>query len=180
MKKLLSLLIIILLISACTSPAKVSAPGVVTSCDEIRLLEDADKSTVMPCLDGLGEIDFHQLKGPLLINVWGSWCEGCKQEMPYFVELYQSPLFASGQIQMLGINVEEKSKQDAIDYIQKSGMSWPNLEDASGISKSIFGPGVPVTRFIDENGKTVETKIGAYTNKKQLFNQVEKAFRVKL
>ena len=34
--------------------------------------------------------------------------------------------------------------------------------------------------IIDENGKTVETKIGAYTNKKQLYNQVEKAFGVKL
>jgi hypothetical protein len=100
--------------------------------------------------------------------------------MPYLVELYQNPLFKNGQIQMLGINVEEKSKGDAIAYIQKSGMSWPNLEDLSGISKSIFGPGVPVTWFIDENGKTVETKIGAYTNKKQLFNQVEKAFGVKL
>ena len=180
MKKLLSLLITTLLISGCTSPTKVSAPGIVTSCDQIRLLESADKSVLMGCLDGSGEINFHQLKGPLLINVWGSWCEGCKQEMPYFVELYQNPLFKNGQIQMLGINVEEKSKEDAIDYIQKSGMSWPNLEDTSGISKSIFGPGVPVTWFIDENGKTVETKIGAYTHKKQLFNQVEKAFGVKL
>jgi thiol-disulfide isomerase/thioredoxin len=180
MKKLLSLLITTLLISSCMSPTKVSAPGVVTSCDQIRLLESADKSALMGCLDGSGEIDFHQLKGPLVINVWGSWCEGCKQEMPYFVELYQSPLFKSGQIQMLGINVEEKSKDDAIKYIQKSGMSWPNLEDTSGISKSIFGPGVPVTLFIDENGKTMDTKIGAYTNKKQLFNQVEKAFGVKL
>ena len=180
MKKLLSILITTLLISACTSPAKVGAPGDVTSCDQIRLLESADKSALMGCLDGSAEINFHQLKGPLLINVWGSWCEGCKQEMPYFVELYQSPLFKSGQIQMLGINVEEKSKEDAIDYIQISGMSWPNLEDTSGISKSIFGPGVPITWFIDENGKTVETKIGAYTAKKQLFNQVEKAFRVKL
>ena len=180
MKKLLSILITTLLISACTSPAKVSAPGVVASCDQIKLLESADKSVLMGCLDGSGEINFHQLKGPLLINVWGSWCEGCKQEMPYFVELYQSPLFASRQIQMLGVNVEEKSKEDAIDYIQKSGMSWPNLEDTSGISKSIFGPGVPVTWFIDENGKNIDTKIGAYTNKKQLFNQVEKAFGIKL
>ena len=180
MKKLLSLLITTLLISGCTSSTKVSAPGVVTSCDQIRLLENANKSALMGCLDGSGEIDFHQLKGPLLINVWGSWCEGCKQEMPYFVELYQNPLFKNGQIQMLGVNVEEKSKEDAIDYIQKSGMSWPNLEDTSEISKSIFGPGVPVTWFIDDNGKTVETKIGAYTNKKQLFNHVEKAFGVKL
>jgi thiol-disulfide isomerase/thioredoxin len=180
MKKLLSLLITTLLISGCTSPTKVSSPGVVTSCDQIRLLNSADKSTLISCLDGSGEINFHQLKGPQVINVWGSWCEGCKQEMPYFVELYQNPLFKNGQIQMLGINVEEKSKEDAIDYIQKSGMSWSNLEDTSGISKSIFGPGVPVTWFIDENGKNIETKIGAYTNKKQLFNQVEKAFGIKL
>ena len=180
MKKLLSLLITTLLISACTSTTKVSAPGIVASCDQIRLLKSADKSSLMGCLDGSSEINFHQIKGPLLINVWGSWCEGCKQEMPYFVELYQNPLFKNGQIQMLGINVEEKSKDDAIEYIQKSGMSWPNLEDISGISKSIFGPGVPVTWFIDENGKNIETKIGAYTNKKQLFNQVEKAFGVKL
>ena len=180
MKKLLSLLVTTLLISACTSPAKVSAPGVVISCGQTRLLESADESILMPCLDGSSEINFHQIKGPLLINVWGSWCEGCKQEMPYFVELYQSPLFINGQIQMLGINVEEKSKVDAISYIQKSGMNWPNLEDTSGISKSIFGPGVPVTWFIDENGKKIETKIGAYTNKQQLFNQVEKAFGVKL
>ena len=180
MKKLLSLFITTLLISGCTSSTKVSSPGVVTSCDQIRLLESAEKSALMGCLDGSSEINFHQIKGPLLINVWGSWCEGCKQEMPYFVELNQSPLFASGKIQMIGVNVEEKSKEDAIEYIQKSGMSWPNLEDSSGISKSIFGPGVPVTWFIDENGKTVETKIGAYTNKKQLFNQVENAFGVKL
>ena len=180
MKKLLSLLITTLLISSCTSPTKLSAPGVVTSCDQIKLLESADKSVLLPCLDGSAEINFHQLRGPLLINVWGSWCEGCKQEMPYFVELYQNPLFKNGQIQMLGVNVEEKSKDDAIEYIQKSGMSWPNLEDTSGISKAIFGPGVPVTWFIDESGKTIDIKIGAYTNKKQLFNQVEKAFTVKL
>ena len=180
MKKLLSLLITTLLISSCTSSTKLSAPGVVTSCGQIRLLESAEKSSTMACLDGSGEINFHQLKGPLLINVWGSWCQGCKQEMPYFVELYQSPLFKSGQIQMLGVNVEEKSKVDAINYIQKSGMSWPNLEDTSGISKSIFGPGVPVTWFFDENGKTIDTKIGAYTNKKQLFNQVEQVFGIKL
>ena len=180
MTKLLSLLITILLISGCTSPTKVSAPGVVISCGQIRLLESEDKSALMGCLDGSGEINLHQLKGPLLINVWGSWCEGCKQEMPYFVELYQNPLFKSGQIQMLGINVEEKSKENATNYIQKSGMSWPNLEDTSGISKTLFGPGVPVTRFIDENGKTIDIKVGAYTNKKQLFNQVEKAFGIKL
>ena len=180
MKRLSILLIATSLITGCTSTTKVNTPGFVAPCDQIKLAESAEKSGVLPCLDGVREINFYQLQGPLVINVWGSWCEGCKQEMPYFVELYQSSVFKRGEIQMLGINVEEKSTEAAVTYIQKSGMSWPNLVDTSGVSKSIFGPGVPVTWFIDKEGKNVGTKIGAYTNKQQLFEQFEKAFGVKL
>ena len=180
MKRFSSLLVFILLLVGCSSPSTTQGTGFIPSCNEIRVGVVSEKKLELPCLDGSTSIDFHQIKGPLLINVWGSWCEGCKQEMPYFIELYQNPLFKNGQIQLLGVNVEEKSKEDAIDYIQKSGMSWPNLEDSSGGSKSIFGPGVPVTWFINKEGKNVGTKIGAYTNKQQLFDQVEKAFGVKL
>jgi thiol-disulfide isomerase/thioredoxin len=116
----------------------------------------------------------------MVLNVWGSWCEGCKEEMPYFVDLYKTKEFESGQIQLLGVNVEESSKVEAIEYIKKSGMSWPHLEDLDGISKSIFGPGVPVTWFINEAGENVAIKIGAYTNKDQLFEQVEKVFGIRL
>jgi len=180
MKKISILVITTLLISSCSSSTQKSSLGFVPSCDQIKLLDIADKSTLMPCLDGSGSVNFHQVKGPMVINVWGSWCEGCKEEKPYFVDLYETQLFKSGQIQLLGINVEESSKEDAIEYIKKSGMSWPHLEDHDGISKSIFGPGVPVTWFINEEGKNVATKIGAYTSKKQLFEQVEKVFGIKL
>ena len=180
MKKISILVITTLLISSCSSSTQESSLGFVPSCDQIKLLNTADKSTVMPCLSGEVSINFHQLKGPMVINVWGSWCEGCKEEMPYFVDLYRTALFESGQIQLLGINVEESSKEDAIQYIEQSGMSWPHLEDLDGISKSMFGPGVPVTWFINEEGKNVGIKIGGYTNERQLFEQVEKAFGIKL
>jgi thiol-disulfide isomerase/thioredoxin len=180
MKKISILVITTLLISSCSSSTQESAPGFLANCDQIKLLETADKSTLMPCLDGVGLFNFHQLKGPMVINVWGSWCEGCKEEMPYFVDLYKTKAFESGQIQLLGVNVEESSKEDALEYIKKSGMSWPHLEDLDGISKSIFGPGVPVTWFINEEGKNVGIKIGGYTNERQLFEQVEKAFGIKL
>jgi len=180
MKKISILVITTLLISACSSNTQISSTVFVPGCDQIKLLDTADKSTLMPCLDGSGSFNFHQLKGPMVINVWGSWCEGCKEEMRYFVDLYKTKEFESGQIQLLGVNVEESSKEDAVEYIKQSGMSWPHLEDLDGISKSIFGPGVPVTWFINEEGRNVATKIGAYTNKDQLFEQVEKAFGIKL
>jgi len=179
-KKISILLITTLLISSCSSGTQESSLGFMPDCDQIKLLDTADKSTVMPCLGGEVSINFHQLKGPMVINVWGSWCEGCKEEMPYFVDLYKTASFESGQIQLLGINVEESSKVEAIEYIKKSDMSWPHLEDLVGISKSIFGPGVPVTWFVNEAGENVGTKIGAYKNKDQLFEQVEKAFGIKL
>jgi cytochrome c biogenesis protein CcmG/thiol:disulfide interchange protein DsbE len=180
MKKISIVVITTLLISSCSSSTQENSLGFVPSCDQIKLLDAADKSTPLPCLNGAVPINFHQLKGPMVINVWGSWCEGCKEEMPYFVDLYKTASFQSGQVQLLGINVEESSKVEAIEYIKKSGMDWSHLEDLDGISKSIFGPGVPVTWFINEEGKNVATKIGAYTNKKQLFEQVEKAFGIKL
>jgi len=180
MKKISILLITALLIASCSSTNEVNSPGFVPGCDQLRLLDTAEKSTLMTCLDGLGSINFHQLKGPMVINIWGSWCEGCKEEMPYFVDLYKTASFQSGQVQLLGVNVEESSKVEAIEYIEKSGMSWPHLDDLDGISKSIFGPGVPVTWFINVEGENVATKIGAYTNKDQLFEQVEKVFGIKL
>ena len=105
MKKISILVITTLLISACSSSKQESSPGFVPGCDQIKLLGTADKSTLMPCLGGEVSINFHQLKGPMVINVWGSWCEGCKEEMPYFVDLYETQAFESGQLQLIGINV---------------------------------------------------------------------------
>jgi hypothetical protein len=40
--------------------------------------------------------------------------------------------------------------------------------------------GVPVTWFIDANGDVTYKHIGAYRAKKELYDQVEKYFKVKL
>jgi hypothetical protein len=100
--------------------------------------------------------------------------------MPYFVELYQNELFKSGEIKLLGVDIEESSRQVGVNFIKTYGMSWPHLEDLDGKTKILFGPGAPVTWFIDKGGKVVNKHIGAYTDRDQLFTQVEQAFGVKL
>jgi thiol-disulfide isomerase/thioredoxin len=180
MKRISILFVFTLLLSGCTSTPKFEGNGVIPGCDEIRVGVASDKKLDIPCLDGSTSIDFHQIKGPIVINIWGSWCEGCRQEMPYFIDLYATQSFKSGQIQLLGIDVEENSPTSGPDYIKQSGMSWPHLNDIEDKTKAIFGPGVPVTWFIDSQGVVVEKHIGAYQNKKQLFDQVEKAFGITL
>jgi len=180
MKRISILFVFTLLLSGCTSTPKFEGNGVIPGCDEIRVGVASDKKLELPCLDGSTSVDFHQIKGPIVINIWGSWCEGCRQEMPYFIDLYATQSFKSGQIQLLGIDVEENSATSGPDYIKQSGMSWPHLNDVDDQTKAIFGPGVPVTWFIDSQGVVVEKHIGAYQNKQQLFDQVEKAFGITL
>ena len=182
MRKLSLLIVITLLLSGCSTGEKTPtlALGDIPSCDQIDTSKVTTKKLQMQCLDGSSNINFYSIKGPLIINVWASWCEGCKEEMPYFIDLYANPAFKSGEIKLLGVDVEESSKDAAIRFIKAYGMSWPHLVDSDGRSKGLFGLGVPVTWFIDERGEVVDKKIGAYLNKDELFTQVEKAFGVKL
>jgi thiol-disulfide isomerase/thioredoxin len=157
-----------------------AALGVIPNCDLIDTSKVSEKSLQMTCLDGSSEINYHSIKGPIIINVWASWCTGCKEEMPYFVDLYANPVFISGEIKLLGIDVDEKNADSGPNFIKSHGMSWPHLEDTDSRSKLVFGPGVPVTYFLDKNGEVIHKHIGAYRSKSQLYEAVEKYFEVKL
>ena len=176
-----SSLFVLSLLTSCSSNSNLPFnQGFVPSCVGIDTSGTSTNELFLDCLDGSGAINFFSIKGPIVVNVWGSWCEGCRQEMPYFVELYQRQPFKSGEIKLLGIDIEEISRQVGVDFIKAYGMSWPHLEDITGKTKTLFGPGAPVTWFIDKNGKVLSKQIGAYTDREQLFTQVEKAFGVKL
>jgi len=171
-----------MLLSACSAGEKTPtlALGVIPSCDQIDTSKVTKKTLKMQCLDGSSTINFHSVKGPLIINVWASWCEGCKEEMPYFIDLYANQLFKTGEIKLLGIDVDEKDAESGPNFIKSYGMSWPHLEDVYGRSKLIFGPGVPVTYFLDKRGEIIHKQIGAFLSKAQLYEAVEKYFKVKL
>ena len=181
MKRFALLTIFSLLLTSCGGKSnQIFNQGFVPNCDQIDTSIISNKELSLDCLDNSSQINFHSIKGPIVVNVWGSWCEGCKEEMPYFIDLYASPIFKSGEIKLLGVDVEESSEDAATRFIKAYGMSWPHLVDSDGRSKGLFGLGVPVTWFIDERGEVVDKKIGAYLNKDELFTQVEKAFGVKL
>jgi cytochrome c biogenesis protein CcmG/thiol:disulfide interchange protein DsbE len=108
-------------------------------------------------LDGLDGVNVAAIKGPAIVNVWGSWCAPCKKEMPYFEEFYATK---DPNIQLIGVDVEEKRIEDGRMFARTHGVKWPNLYDSDGRTRQYFGMGVPVTWFINENGEVVHKKIG--------------------
>ena len=182
MRKFSLLIVTALLLSGCSTgeQSQTAALGVIPSCDEIDTSKKTSEELKMSCLDSSSEINYHSIKGPIVINVWASWCTGCKEEMPYFVDLYANPIFISGEIKLLGIDVDEKNADSGPNFIKSHGMSWPHLEDTDSRSKLVFGPGVPVTYFLDKSGEVIHKHVGAYRSKSQLYEAVEKYFEVKL
>ena len=165
MKKVL-ILLLALSLTGCSSVTKTAvAKGEVVDCVDVNHVAANAGDTLLNCLTCTEKISVESLRGPLIVNVWGSWCGPCADEIPVFVDFYQQ---ASGKVQLLGIAVEEAKAQDSKDFIISYGITWPNLYDAKGITRGTFGMGVPVTWFIDEQGTVVYKHIGVVNSTEEL------------
>ena len=176
MKKALAV-VLLLLLTAC-SPTSSFVQGEVVSCASItqerRIL---DGGIELRCLDGTMGAQLNTLKGPMILNVWGSWCGPCKEEIPIFRSFYEK---AKDKVSLVGIDVEESSIEDGRKFVEENGITWPNLYDPDGRSREFFGLGVPVTWFIAADGSVAGKKIGAVKDENELITLTNKYLGVKL
>lgn len=175
--KVITVLTAALLVNACNplKPAVDIPEGNVVGCENIRTDESLAKGLVLDCLDGKSKIDLTAIKGPAVVNFWGSWCGPCREEIPYFVDLSNS--LPDGLV-LIGVHREEKSAESANKFIKDLGINYPQLADPTGLSKSLVGLSVPVTIFIDENGEIVHQHVGAIKTADELRELVLKYFGI--
>lgn len=173
MKKVAMLLISTLLLTGCVAKASDNIQmGKLVDCASVNHDPSITTGAYVQCLANTDLAIFESLRGPAIINFFGSWCPPCRQEMPYFRNLYAKP----HHVDLIGIDVEEKNIEDGRSFVKSFGITWPVFYDYSGSTRKFTGPGVPVTLFIDAQGKTIYTKMGAFTNEKELLDAVKKYF----
>ena len=177
MKKVLILLLALSLTSCASTSKPAASKGEVVGCADVQRVAVKSGDITLNCLTGSEKISVTSLRGPLIVNVWGSWCGPCADEIPVFVDFYQQ---ASGKVKLLGIAVEEAKAQDSKDFIIAYGITWPNLYDAKGETRKNFGMGVPVTWFIDEQGTVVYKHIGVVKSTEELIELTAKYLKVEI
>jgi cytochrome c biogenesis protein CcmG/thiol:disulfide interchange protein DsbE len=176
MKRLSILFVALLFVSGCTTTPSAISKGELVDCSSLSV-DSTIMGTQLDCLDGSTGIVLEALRGPAIVNVWGSWCGPCQEEIPLFVDFYSR---AKDKVTLLGIDVEEAQVSDGRHFVQTRGITWPNLYDKDGRTASIIGPGVPVTYFVDAQGATVYTKIGVITSVQELEMLTEKYLGIKV
>jgi thiol-disulfide isomerase/thioredoxin len=146
----------LLLLTSCTSDVESKSIESFAPCSEIATTSSTTP-TLVECLENNSTIDINAIKGPAVISVWASWCTNCEAQRPNFIRLYEE---SAGRFQVIGVDVEEQKKTDGFDHAHARGMSYPQLFDPDGRTSTIFGPGVPITRFIDANNQIAHQTIG--------------------
>lgn len=160
-----ALLLLALSITGCVSNAASDIPlGKVMDCSSVNVDPAITEGSFVQCLANTDVVAFEAIRGPAMINFWGSWCASCIDEMPYLREFYAE----NPNIKLIGIDVEEQNIEDGRGFVRTSGITWPNYFDYSSSTRKFSGLGVPVTLFIDAQGKVLYTQMGAFKNKGQI------------
>lgn len=176
-RTVLSVVLLLAVLTGCSSQSSVVPKlGAVVDCESIPL-GSSRNGLEFPCLDGKSTIRFSQMRGPLIVNVWGSWCAPCKDEIPMIRSFYSKN---AAMVHLVGVDVEEAKKSDGSDFVVTNGMTWPILVDPDARSRGFFGMGVPVTWFIDKDGTVVHKKIGVLNSEQELRDLANKYLHLTL
>lgn len=176
MKQILSLLLVLLFLTGCSSSPSAESP--VTPAPEQQMQEDAEavpeevptEQASIP----LGSFSAETLTGETVteaffsnadltvINVWATYCGPCKVEMPTLGQLDRE----LDNVQVLGIVtdvIDQNAQPDeaqvelALEIMDASGCSYPSLILNESLAYLGFAglSAVPATLFVDSEGNLI-------------------------
>src|ERR1700724_680477 len=144
--------------SSSVSAAKMDSPDAGKDAPDVTLKD----------LDGK-DVSIAQYKGRIvLVNFWATWCEPCRVEIPWLIEMQQK--FASKGFTVLGVAMDEEGKSVVAPFVtkehfdvsgQKQTMNYPILLGNDDIAEKFGGLlGYPTSILISRDGKMIKRITG--------------------
>ena len=97
----------------------------------------------------------------LLINVWATWCEPCREEMPSIEKLHRE--YAPQGLAVVAISVDDAGAEQRIrDFVKELGLTFEILHDpGQATTRNYQITGYPETFVIARDGTIRRKLIGA-------------------
>lgn len=96
----------------------------------------------------------------VLVNVWATWCDPCRQEMPSMQRLYEA--LDGTDFEILAVSIDAQAGQedafgrpggDLQAFADQMGLTFPILHDPAGtIERTYQTTGVPETFLVGRDG----------------------------
>lgn len=113
----------------------------------------------LPDLKGKG-VQLSSFKGKaVVVDFWATWCEPCKIEMPWLVDLQKK--YGPQGLQIIGVAMDDADEQTIEAFARKMGVNYPVLKGTEAVADQYGGlEGLPATFFLDRSGKIVDVAVG--------------------
>lgn len=97
----------------------------------------------------------------VLLNVWATWCEPCKVEMPSIEKLHRE--FGPRGLAVVAVSVDDAGMEDRIrDFVKELGTTFEILHDPTRTTTTNYQiTGYPETFIIGREGTIRKKVIGA-------------------
>jgi len=97
----------------------------------------------------------------VLLNVWATWCQPCRVEMPSMERLYRR-LGGSGDFRVVAVSIDEQDDSVVMAFARELGLSFDILHDQTADIKQVYqATGVPESWVINRDGVIIKKVIGA-------------------
>lgn len=109
-----------------------------------------------------GDVSIASLGGNVvLLNVWATWCEPCREEIPFLEKLHAADT-ARG-LRIIGVSVDAAGEEQKIEaFAREIGMTYELWHDPDQrVLTRFMSIGVPASYLIDRNGVLQYKHVGA-------------------
>ena len=122
----------------------------------------------LECLGGGRGVRLADLRGPTLVNVWASWCPGCRSEAPFLAEASRP----GSNVSVIGVDHADPAPEAAVQFAGSAGWTYPQLYDADLVFRTrLQVTGLPVTFFVRADGTVAGRHAGPFTSSQQLSDE---------
>ena len=109
----------------------------------------------------------------VLLNFWATWCEPCKIEMPWFVDLQKK--YGPQGLQVVGVAMDDASPKEVADFAQKLGVNYPIVIGKEEVGTQYGGVQfLPSTFYISRDGKILDRVFGL-VSRSEIESNIQKA-----
>ncbi|MDI6910540.1 TlpA disulfide reductase family protein [Nocardioides sp.] len=128
----------------------------------------------LSCLGGGADVELASLRGPVVVNLWASWCGPCRREMPIYQQFYER---YGDRVGVVGIDYNDVQPQAALELARTTGVTYPLLADPGSSLEGTDAfptiPGLPWVVLVDADGEVVHKQPIEITSVDQLVDLVD-------